>query len=155
MIRTREAVATLVTAAVTLVAALALLWPMGVGAADEAAAMRILQPSITIGSCQFTIETPLKAEPGARPVIRFKAVNTGSTTTEATVWLVVSATEPSSPMSRRMPEPQTVWAHGCTVRVAAGAIETYKVPIEADLPAGQTIMVSLANTAPPAPGQGP
>jgi hypothetical protein len=151
MTRRKEVVAVAATAAVTMVCTLALMWPLVVGAAGQPV-MRVAQPSISIGDCKFTVETPLSVE-GSAPFVRFKAVNTAHAPTEATVWLVVSATSPQSEMSRRMPEPTTVWAHGCTVQMAAGATETYRVPIEAALPAGQSIMISLANTAPPVPNQ--
>ena len=154
MVRSKETFVVAATAAVTMIFTLALLWPAFVGAEGEPAAMRVVQPSITIGSCQFTIETPPRAEPGAGPFVRFKAVNTATRSTEATVWVVVQATSPGSEMSRRSPMATTVWAHGCTVIMAPGAVETYRVPIEADLPAGQSIMISLNDTAPPAPGQG-
>jgi hypothetical protein len=149
MIKAKEAATVLVTAAVTMAVVVVLLWPMGMGAAEQPAAPRVLQPTMTIGTCRFTMEAALPStEPGAKPSLTLKVVNTGQTAAEATVWVVVSATRPASPMSRRMEMPSTVWTHKCTVSLAAGAAQTLTVPIAIPLPEGQSITISMTDQEP-------
>ena len=47
-----------------------------------------------------------------------------------------------------MPVPITVWTHKCTVSLAAGATQTLTVPIEAQLPEGQSITISMTDQEP-------
>jgi len=69
MIKVREAATVLMTAAVTMAIVVVLLWPMGMGAAEQPAALRVLQPTMTIGACRFTMEAAqLSTEPGATPL---------------------------------------------------------------------------------------
>ena len=156
MIKAKEAATVLVTAAVTMAVVVVLLWPMGIGAAEQPAAPRVLRPTMTFGTCQFTMETALPStEPGAKPSLTLKVVNTGQTAAEASVWVVVSATGPGSMMSRVPVMPRTVWTHKYTVSLAAGATQTLTVPIEVQLPEGQSIMISMTDQEPaalPSPG---
>jgi hypothetical protein len=146
MIKAKEAATVLVTAAVTMAVVVVLLWPMGMGAAEQLAAPRVLLPTMTFGTCRFTMETAQPStEPGAKPSVTLKVVNTGQTAAEAAVWVVVSATRPESMMSRVPVMPRTVWTHKCTVSLAAGATQTLTVPIEAQLPEGQSIMISMTD----------
>ena len=152
MIKVREAATVLMTAAVTMAVVAVLLWPMGMGAAEQPAAPRVLQPTITIGTCRFTMETAQPStEPGAKPSVTLKAVNTGKTAAEATAWVVVSATRPESKMSRVPVMPRTVWTHKCTVSLAAGAAQTLTVPIDAPLPEGESLTISMTDKEPPVP----
>jgi hypothetical protein len=152
MIKAREAATVLVTAAVTLAIAVVLLWPMGLGAADQPAALRVLRPTMTIGTCQFTMEAAQPStEPKAKPSVTLKVVNTGDTAAAAKVWVVVSATRPASEMSRRMEMPRTVWTHECTVSLAPGTAQTLTVPIEAPLPEGQSITIAMTDKVPVVP----
>jgi len=149
MIKAKEAATVLVTAAVTMAVVVVLLWPMGMGAAEQPAAPRVLRPTMTFGTCRFTMETAqTSTEPGAKPSLTLKVVNTGQTAAEASVWVVVSATGPGSMMSRVPVMPRTVWTHKCTVSLAAGATQTLTVPIEAQLPEGQSIMISMTDQEP-------
>lgn len=152
MTRTQEAASVLVTAAVTMVIVSATLWPTGLDAVDQPAALRVLRPKMTLGTLEFTMEAAqLATEPGARPSVTLKVVNTGIAAAEAKVWLVVSATKPASPMSRRPEVPRTVWTHTCSVHLAAGATQTLAVPVDAPLPEGQSIMISMIDKEPVAP----
>ena len=152
MIKVREAATVLMTAAVTMAIVVVLLWPMGMGAAEQPAALRVLQPTMTIGACRFTMEAAqLSTEPGATPSVTLKVVNTGQTAAEATVWVVVSATRPASPMSRRLEMPRTVWTHKCTVSLAPGAAQTLTVPIDAQLPEGESLTISMTDKEPVVP----
>jgi len=152
MIKAKEAATVLVTAAVTMAVVVVLLWPMGIGAAEQPAAPRVLRPTMTFGTCRFTLETAQPStEPGAKPSLTLKVVNTGQTAAEAAVWVVVSATGPGSMMSRVPVMPRTVWTHKCTVSLAAGAAQTLTVPIEAQLPEGQSITISMTDKEPAAP----
>jgi len=152
MTKTREAASVIVTAAVTMVIASATLWPTGLDAVDQPTALRVLRPKMTLGTLQFTMEAAqLSTEPGAKPSVTLKVVNTGSAGAEAKVWLVVSATQPASPMSRRLEVPRTVWTHECSVHPAAGAAQTLAVPIDASLPEGQSITISMTDKEPAVP----
>jgi len=149
MIKAKEAATVLVTAAVTMAVVVVLLWPMGMGAAEQPAAPRVLQPTMTFGTCRFTMETAQPStEPGAKPSVTLKVVNTGQTAAEAAVWVVVSATRPASMESRVMPVPITVWTHKCTVSLAPGAAQTLTVPIAIPLPEGQSITISMTDKEP-------
>ena len=152
MTRTREAASVLVTAAVTMVIVSVTLWPMGLDAVDQPTALRVLQPKMTIGTLQFTMEAAqLSTEPGAKPSVTLKVVNTGGAAAEAKVWLVVSAAKPASPESRRLEVARTVWTHECNVHLATGTAQTLVVPIDAPLPEGQSIMISMTDKEPGVP----
>jgi hypothetical protein len=157
MMKTREAVATLATAGVTLVAALAFLWPLGVGAADGPTRIEIVQPKMTVGTCQFTLGGPLlRAEEGAKMTLTLRTVNTGSEAAKAKVWLAIYATSPESEVSRRPMIPAFVWAKECSVALDAKGKETIEIPLDVPLPAGQSIHISLVEKDPtPTPAARP
>ena len=152
MTRTRDVASVLVTAAVTMAVASVMLWPLGLNAVDQPAALRVLRPKMTLGTIQLTMEAAqLSAQAGAKPSVTLNAVNTGDAAGEARVWLVASATKPASAMSRRPEVPRTVWTHECNVRLATGASQTLKVLIGIPLPEGQSITVSMADKEPAVP----
>jgi hypothetical protein len=149
MMKTRDVAATLVTAAVTMIAAVAMFWPVVVGAEGEPASMQIVQPSIAIAGCQFTIEsaqfTPDRAD--ASTVV-LRAANPSRTASQATVYLLVYGTQPESEMSRSGPVATLLWSHECNASLVAGDAQTVRVPIHTALPAGQSLMISMADALP-------
>jgi hypothetical protein len=148
MSKAKEVAAVLATAAVTMVVAVALLWPEGLSAADKPV-LQVLQPKIAVGTCQFTMEAaPAAAEPGATPTVTLKVTNGGAEAASPTVWVVVTATSPAAQMSRVMVMPRVFWTHRCDVSVAAGATQTLTIPMDAALPEGESIMVSLTDRDP-------
>jgi len=54
-------------------------------------------------------------------------------------------------MSRRLEMPRTVWTHKCTVSLAPGAAQTLTVPIDAPLPEGESLTISMTDKEPPVP----
>jgi hypothetical protein len=152
MVRSRTVATVVVTATVTMAGALALLWPMGAGAENQPAALRIVQPKITVGACQFTMEAAqASAEAGAKPSVTVNVVNTGTTPAEATIWLVVTAASPASRVSRRMEEPETVWSQSLNVTLGGGGQQKLTIPIGADLPQGRSISIYMSTQKPPEP----
>jgi hypothetical protein len=145
----REGASILLTAAVTMVVATALLWPAGLNAVDQQPPLQVAKPMLNVGNLHFTLEAPaVTAEEGATPSVLVKVANSGASTEEATIWLVVSATSPESDMSRRGSVPRTIWTHPVSVAVASQLDQTLTVVIEEPLPKGESIMVRMVDKQP-------
>jgi hypothetical protein len=138
----------LLTATVTMVLVVVPLWPLCVNATDQNVVLRVLRPTMMVNGCQFTMETPQPVGGEAKPTVTLKAVNTGKTTADASVWVVVSASKSVSPMARVMPPPHTLGTYERSVHLVSGDNQTLTIPIDVALPAGESISITMTDRPP-------
>jgi hypothetical protein len=146
--RLQTVLAVLGNAGVTMVLTVMLLAPRGVGAVNGVPRIKpeIAQPRLTSHGCLFALKTD-KAdyEAGDRPSIEIAASNPTEKPADATVWINILATRPTSPLSRMLPTPRSLWSHPQAFRLKARETKTVTVVSEASLPAGEKISITMSD----------
>jgi hypothetical protein len=134
-----------VTTAVTL--GLADLWAGGRAEAGPAAVKPVIaRPELTTPDCLFSLKADKTTyEAGETPVFEVTAINTRKQDVKVSVWINVSAVAPTSPMSRMLPRPRSLWSEEVTFSLEPGETKTKKVTCGAALPAGQSVSVTLSD----------
>ncbi len=132
-----------ITAAFTLVA----FGPQGVGAVDDAKVKALLaRPEFSSQGCKFTLKADKEAyDAGQSPTLTLTASNPGDKPAEATVWILVSASAPTSPFARMLPIPESVWSHKLTVNLKPGETKTETIETKLALPTGKDITITLSD----------
>lgn len=149
MKRLKDMFVVLTIAAATAAVALALLAPERADATGQLsrAAMEIAQPKLTFGGCEFTLEVTQPgadaAAEGEKPTARLKVTNPGNAEAKATVRVSVTASEPASPMSRRLVMPRSIWSEECPVCLKPGESTTVALAEGVELPAGHNVTVIM------------
>jgi hypothetical protein len=135
------------TALTTMAFTVMLAAPRGVDAVGAASVKPVIaQPKLESQGCVFELKADKEDyKPGDRPVLEIGAANSSSQTADATVWINVFESAPSSPMSRMIPMPKLLWSHKCTVQLKPGEHKTFGVAVEVDLPEGKEITFTLSD----------
>ena len=146
----RNVLTVLGTAAVTAALTLMLFAPRGDSAqAGPIVQPVIAQPQLTSQGCTFTLKTDkVNYEAGQSPKIEVKAINPTNHPINATVSVIVTATSPTSRMSRMLPIPTIVWSHEFAFNLAPDETKSLNAGC-APLPAGGSVSITLSdqNTA--------
>ena len=141
----RNVLTMLGTAAVTAVLTLALLAPRGSVQAGPAVQPVIAQPQLTSHGCTFSLKTDKTAyEAGEKPVVEVTASNPTDKPVSASVWVTVTATAPTSRMSRMLAMPRVLWSHEYAFTLPADGTKSLTADCEA-LPAGQNVAILLSD----------
>jgi hypothetical protein len=142
----RNVLTVLGAATVTAVLTLALLAPWS-GKAQAGAVVHpvIGQAQLTSQNCTFSLTTDKAAyEAGQAPKIEVKAVNPTNQPVSTSVWVVVTSTTPTSPMSRMLPMPTVVWSHEYAFQL--GPDETKSLSADCvGLPALGNVSISMTD----------
>jgi hypothetical protein len=80
---------------------------------------------------------------GEEPVFELQAVNTTDQNAEVTVRVAMNASAPSSPLSRMVAVPQTLWQQSCPLTLKPHETKTVPLATATRLPANRTIYVTL------------
>ena len=142
----RNVLTMLGTAAATAVLTLALLAPRGDSAqAGPAVQPVIAQPQLASHGCTFSLKTDKASyEAGEKPVVEVAASNPTDKPVTASVWVSVTATRPTTPMSRMLSIPRVLWTHEYAFTLEADGTKSLTADCEA-LPAGQNIAILLSD----------
>ncbi|HUT12804.1 MAG TPA: hypothetical protein VMY42_20070 [Thermoguttaceae bacterium] len=146
--KVKDVLAVLGVAAATAAFVVVLLGPQRVDAVDEAQGIqpRIAQPKLTIEGCEITLKTDKPVyQPGETVTVQIEATNPTDQPVETSVWVTLSATEPASEFSRKLVMPRPLWSGECKVVLAPGETKTFTRVAEAELPAGQSISISMSD----------
>lgn len=144
----RNVMTVLVTAAVTAAVTLTLAAPRGESVARAAPVVKpvIAQPQLTSQDCTFALKTDKASyEADESPVIEVTASNPTDKPVSATVWVTISATAPTSPMSRMLPRPRSLWSHEFAFSLKAGETKSMTAACQTKLPAGQDVRIILSD----------
>lgn len=144
--KSRDVLTVLGTACITMAAALAWFAPTGATASGDSSRVRpqIAVPTLEADGCRVYLETDRgDYAAGDKPVLRLRAVNDTETAASLRVQLGITATSPSSPLSRMVALPTPLWNGEWAVEIPPGETRTSDVPTETDLPADQEISVTM------------
>jgi hypothetical protein len=145
----RNVVTVLGTAAVTTAVTLGLaaLWAGGRAEAGPAAVKPVIaRPELVSQGCKFVLKADKTTyEGGESPVFEVTATNTTNADVKAKVWINVTAVAPTSPVSRMLPRPRSLWSEEIAFSLEPGETKTQKVTCGAKLPAGQSVSVTLGD----------
>jgi len=97
-----------------------------------------------------------------KPMVRLKAVNTGSATSSVGATISMFTVKPPSPLARALPAPRQVWSTPVDLTLESHQIRTVEVPVAAAVGAGTRAtfriqaggksIVAASLFVPPAPG---
>ena len=120
------------------------LWQMPAAKATEGRTPARQPGKITINGTQLTLAFDKASYNQAdEPVIVLTA--TGAGDCEQTVNLNLTSTRPSSPLSRMVALPKSIWAAPCSITLKSGEKKRVELPTEVAVEAGHTL--TLAATA--------
>jgi hypothetical protein len=146
--RLQGALVVLGTAGATMAFTVMLLAPRGVSAVDAVERIKpmIARPQLASQGCVFVLKTDKPAyDAGDRPTIEITASNPTAKAADASVWINIASSAPTSAMSRMLPVPRSLWSHQCAVSLEPGQTKTVSVVSEAKLPAGQNILITMGD----------
>jgi hypothetical protein len=145
----RNVLTVLAAAAVTIAVTLGLAALLSGGRAEARAVAVtpvISRPEFVSQGCKFTLKADKKTyEGGESPVFEVTATNTTKQDVKASVWINVTAVAPTSPMSRMLPIPRSLWSEQVSFSLEPGETKTQKVTCGAKLPAGQNVSIILSD----------
>ena len=96
--------------------------------------------------CLFALKTDKAgSEAGDRPSIEIAASNPTDKPADATVWISILATRPTSPLSRMLPTPRSLWSRPQAFRLKARETKTVTIVSEASLPGGEKISITMSD----------
>ncbi len=136
------------TAAVTMTFTVLLLMPGGVQAVNVAEKIKpvIYPPRLTSHNAVFVLTTDKpEYQADERPGITVTATNPTDKPVDATVWISISASAPTSIMARMLPVPEVLWSHPWCVSLQPGEVKKLSVSSEAKLPAKKSISITLTD----------
>ncbi len=142
----RNVLAVLGTAAVTAALTLALFAPWdGDAQAGPAVQPVITQSQLKSQGCTFTLKTDKTSyEAGQAPAVEVTATNPTDKPVTATVLVTVTSTSPTSPMSRMLEIPTTLWSHEFAFTLPPDANQSLTAACAA-LPAGKNVAMTLTD----------
>lgn len=138
----------------SMLVALAVLLPQALIAVDPppVAGLTLLSPKLQAGAAELsvTLVDPPSGGPfpmyraGQKVTLELTAVNTAEQPMElaGTVTLLASA---ASPMSRVVMPSKSVYQRDCTIALSSREKKTLRIEVDAALPPGNTVRVSLAS----------
>ncbi|HHY86448.1 MAG TPA: hypothetical protein GYA07_13085 [Verrucomicrobia bacterium] len=140
--------AALVTASLT--AAALLIHPLH--ADNDTAAKEVAQPKLVANGIEFTLVPKDNRVPqaGDEPELVLTALNTGSTTAEASIEIIMTASSPASMLSRIPTRPEKLWQHPCSLTLKANETKTILLATGIRLPPDQIIQVTMQPAKPEA-----
>ncbi len=148
----RNVLTVLGTAAATAAVTLALFTPWG-GDAQAGPAVQpvISQAQLASQGCTFTLKTDKTAyEAGQAPAVEVTASNPTDKPVTASVWVTVTSTSPTSPMSRMLPIPVVLWSHEYAFTLEPDSTKALTAAC-AGLPAGGNVGITLSDQKNAAP----
>ena len=146
--RVKDILAILAVAAATTAFTVVLLGPGRVGATDKPQGITptIAQPKLKVDGCVFSLKTDKASyKADEMPVFEIEATNTTDAPVEKTVWISLSSSSPSSPLSRVMVLPKPLWIEKCLVSLKPGETKTVRLATKTKLPAGQSVSITMSD----------
>jgi hypothetical protein len=134
------------TAVVTAALTLTLAAPQGdnVALAGPAVKPVIARPQLTSHGCTFMLKTDKASyEAEESPVIEVTASNPTDKPVNATVWVNITSTAPTSRLSRMLAVPRSLWSQDFAFSLKAGETKSMSATCQAKLPAGQDVRIIL------------
>lgn len=134
------------TAVVTAALTLALLAPWG-GSAQAGPVVHpvIAQPQLASQGCRFALKTDKATyEAGQSPAVEVTAVNPTDKPVNASVWVTVTSTSPTSPMSRILPIPVVLWSHEYAFTLAPDERKSLSAACKA-IPSGGNVAMTITD----------
>lgn len=125
---------------------LAMFTPVPVGALDENQRLvaKVATPTLNVDGCQLQLRPAGDGATSQQPTFELVATNPTQRNVAVNYTVTVTGARPSSPMSRMMPVPSTLWQHEDSLYVKAGETRTVELASAAALPGAMDIRVLLS-----------
>ena len=121
--------------------------PIDAGVEIEGAAIKINQPKLVCRDIELSVTHPgaqaIKA--GEQPAFELAAFNTSKADKTAKVCVMLTCTAPTSPLSRTIAMPTTLWKQEEVLTLKAGETRLVPLTVTTSLPANSLFSIQLAD----------